>query len=400
MTSLPGHDLRDCTVPAADPRLAALRAAEESHPFWQNELFQACRAGVLTRADFQFLFGQYHLYSRNFTRYLSGLMANLEDDLLRSRLSENLWEEGGGAEPSRRHAQIFRNFLTEGLGVDVEAIQFLPATRHFVDRFLRECTHGSALHASAFLSLGTEAIVARMYAVMVEGLRKAGVADEHLEFFHIHMACDDAHAATLSDILSSFRSQPGWAEQARSAMVLALDLRHEFFNQLVSELRHRRIAGQLQRIQDKRSLLGADVATERLSFRPDEPAAEAVYHNRVDAMNIDFTVERAPFPAEVVDARVVRIPPGRCNERHKHAHETVFYFVSGTGRVMVDDRWVPVSPGDCVFVPRWAVHQSQNTGSEPMVILAVTDFHLTGKAFLGDYDSTARMKRGDSASRG
>ena len=87
MTSLPGHDLRDCTVPAADPRLAALRAAEESHPFWQNELFQACRAGVLTRADFQFLFGQYHLYSRNFTRYLSGLMANLEDDLLRSRLS-------------------------------------------------------------------------------------------------------------------------------------------------------------------------------------------------------------------------------------------------------------------------------------------------------------------------
>ena len=65
-----------------------------------------------------------------------------------------------------------------------------------------------------------------------------------------------------------------------------------------------------------------------------------------------------------------------------------------------DDRWIPVQPGDCVFVPRWAVHQSQNQGSEPMVILAITDFHLTGKAYLGDYESTARMKRGTSPQGG
>ena len=120
MTTIPGQTQRSCTSTTAEAPLDALRRLEESHPFWQNELFQACRAGALRREDFQFLFGQYHLYSRNFTRYLSGLMANLEDDLLRSRLSENLWEEGGGAEPSRRHAQIFRNFLVQGLGLDLE----------------------------------------------------------------------------------------------------------------------------------------------------------------------------------------------------------------------------------------------------------------------------------------
>ncbi len=394
MTTIHGQEPTSCSPTTVDATLAGLRAVEESHPFWQNELFQACRSGALRREDFQFLFGQYHLYSRNFTRYLSGLMANLEDDLLRSRLSENLWEEGGGAEPSRRHAQIFRDFLTRGLGLDIESVRFVPATHLFVDRFLRECIEGSALHASAFLSLGTEAIVARMYAILVEGLRKAGIAEEHLEFFHIHMACDDAHAATLQDILLSFRGQPGWDLAARRALELALDLRDEFFRQLMGELRHRRIAPQLQRIQDKRSLLTPQVGDAQLWFRPMEPRTEALYQNKVDAMNIDFTVERAPFPAEVVDARVVRIPPGKCNERHKHAHETVFQFLAGTGRVMVDDRWIEVCAGDCVFVPRWAVHQSQNLGSEPMVILAITDFHLTGKAFLGDYEATARMKRG------
>ena len=90
---------------------------------------------------------------------------------------------------------------------------------------------------------------------------------------------------------------------------------------------------------------------------------------------------------------MVRIPPGKANERHKHAHETVFYFLAGSGRVLLDDRWIPVQPGDCVFVPRWAVHQSQNQGSEPMVILAITDFGFTS-AVLGDYDQRTRLAQG------
>ncbi|MGA0870940.1 MAG: cupin domain-containing protein, partial [Planctomycetota bacterium] len=60
---------------------------------------------------------------------------------------------------------------------------------------------------------------------------------------------------------------------------------------------------------------------------------------------------------------------------------------------LVGEQWIDVTAGDCVFVPRWAVHQSRNDGDEEMAILAVTDFYLTGKAFLGDYDATARAKR-------
>src|SRR5262249_25938669 len=73
------------------------------------------------------------------------------------------------------------------------------------------------------------------------------------------------------------------------------------------------------------------------------------------------------------------------------AHETIFFIVDGEGRISVDDDFVPVKKGDIVFVPRWAMHQSQNTGDQELRILAVTDFGLTGKTFIGDYSKLARM---------
>ena len=85
--------------------LAPLLALVEAHPLWQCRLFAACQAGELTLSDFRYLFGQYHEYSRNFTRYLAGVVASCDSDYLRARLTQNLWEEGGGTKPERRHSE-------------------------------------------------------------------------------------------------------------------------------------------------------------------------------------------------------------------------------------------------------------------------------------------------------
>jgi oxalate decarboxylase/phosphoglucose isomerase-like protein (cupin superfamily) len=45
-----------------------------------------------------------------------------------------------------------------------------------------------------------------------------------------------------------------------------------------------------------------------------------------------------------------------------------------------------------VFVPRWAMHQTRNLGSDELVIMAITDFGLTDRAFLGDHLRTTRQK--------
>jgi mannose-6-phosphate isomerase-like protein (cupin superfamily) len=157
------------------------------------------------------------------------------------------------------------------------------------------------------------------------------------------------------------------------------------------ELQLERVGDLLERISLQRSLTNVDVSGELKSSLSD-PNLRGLYNNKVDALNIDFTVSILPFDMEVLDPRIVTVQPGKANEMHRHAHETVFIFLKGKGKVLVDDFENEVGPGDFAFIPRWCNHQSVNTGSEELVFLAVADFGLTGKSFVGNYMKTARMK--------
>ncbi len=138
----------------------------------------------------------------------------------------------------------------------------------------------------------------------------------------------------------------------------------------------------LERLHARASL--AREASEDAVHHGPGATTKALYANKVESENIDFTVERLPFTAEVLDPRMVRIPPGKGNERHRHAHETLLHFLAGKGVVRLDDRTLEVEAGHSVLVPRWALHQTVNTGSTEMRFLAVTDFNLTRHAYLGD----------------
>ena len=102
---------------------------------------------------------------------------------------------------------------------------------------------------------------------------------------------------------------------------------------------------------------------------------------------------QSTLSAEVIDARLVTIPEGRCNERHKHAHESIFVILQGVARVMVGDRFIDLVEGESIFVPRWEIHQTQNVGDGELIIYAITDFYLTGSALIGNYNSTSRMNK-------
>src|SRR5262249_39880589 len=210
--------------------LHQLHQAQQQHPFWTNRLFSACRAGYFTREDFRFIFSQYYLYSQNFTRYLAAIMANCDNDYFRARLSENMGEEGGGAAPENRHAEMFRSFLRDGLSIDTSKIDYLDFTQHFMQSYLDFCRGATPTAASAFFALGTEGIVARIYEIFVAGLKQAGIEERHLKFFRLHMECDDEHAATLEEMMLSYSEEPEWAETCRRAMFHALNLRHRFFD--------------------------------------------------------------------------------------------------------------------------------------------------------------------------
>jgi pyrroloquinoline quinone (PQQ) biosynthesis protein C/quercetin dioxygenase-like cupin family protein len=384
-----------------DAELRSLERFQAEHPIWDCRLIRACRAGLLTKEDFKHIFSQYYRYSKNFTRYLTALMTNCESDYYRSLLSENLWEEGGGADPDKRHAELFRRFLRHALGVDPDAIQYQSFANDFFHQYLDFCRNSSALAGSAFLSLGTEGLIARLYGYFCEGLLKAGIAEEELVFFRLHMECDDEHAVTLAELMRSFSGEPGWFEQCKAALDRALNIRRQFLDDALDFVLQTRLQGLLDRLRDEHSLISKDAtAKDFVSSRTAPGAAlSGLYSNKVEPLNIEFSVDRVDFGAEVFDVRQVTVAPHRNTEHHRHAHESLLTIVKGRGRVLVGDFTIDVKAGDTVFVPRWAMHQTQNSTDEPMEFLAVTDYGLSRRAYLGDHLRSTRMNPQQDADR-
>jgi mannose-6-phosphate isomerase-like protein (cupin superfamily) len=162
-------------------------------------------------------------------------------------------------------------------------------------------------------------------------------------------------------------------------------------DQLYSHFQWKRNSGLIEKINERKSLTHSN-EVEDFRSSLDDPRLTGLYSNLNEKLNIDFTVDILPFPLQILDPRIVRIPAGKNNELHKHAHETVFIFLSGTGIVKVDSNEIPVKSGDFVFIPRWCMHQSMNTSNSEMIFLAVADFGITGKSFTGNYLKTARLK--------
>lgn len=145
------------------------------------------------------------------------------------------------------------------------------------------------------------------------------------------------------------------------------------------------------RIRDRRS---PPPPPEPWSWQAPQPLP-VHYEHRSDTLGIAFAVQRLPFAAlQVLDPRLVRIPPGASNELHRHAHESLFVVLEGEAEIQIGDRHLLLGRGGIAHVPRWMVHQSHNpSADQELLLLAITDFGLTSQV-LGDYDRQTRLRYG------
>jgi mannose-6-phosphate isomerase-like protein (cupin superfamily) len=64
------------------------------------------------------------------------------------------------------------------------------------------------------------------------------------------------------------------------------------------------------------------------------------------------------------------VPPGGSTDEHYHVRsEELYYFLSGHGRMRVENEVREVRPGHCVVIPPGARHKLFNDGDEPLVLL-------------------------------
>lgn len=136
---------------------------------------------------------------------------------------------------------------------------------------------------------------------------------------------------------------------------------------------------------------GASIATAQTALDQ-----TSVHYQHCDRrLGVDFQVLKLPFGSlQAIDPRLVRISPGACNEKHRHAHESLFVVLEGEAEILIGSHKVTLGCGGIAHVPRWLIHQSRNISQEQeLLLLAITDFGLTSSV-LGDYDSRSRLRLG------
>ena len=161
-----------------------------------------------------------------------------------------------------------------------------------------------------------------------------------------------------------------------------LALLQRWFDDVYQGLRQHRMASLSNKIQAKRSLQTQPGAAMSLA------SGIGMRAERDDKRQQEFSVARLPCDAETLDPRIVRIAPGKFNNLHRHAHETLFCLLQGEGEILIGDDWLPFKAGEAVFAPRWAMHQTHNTGSDELVMYAITDYYLSHRVFIGANSTT------------
>lgn len=385
--NLPTSQVIDLKFSQKNP-IKHLNAIKNSHHIWSNQLLQDCENGLLSLTDFKFLFTQYYYYSRNFTKLLAAAMIKCDSDYYRSKLSENLWEEGGGQEVELRHAEIFRKFLKESLKISLDTVIFEHYSQYFFNQYLQNCLNADPAACMAMLSFATEGIVARLYTIFKKGLLKAGLTEQEVTFFNIHIECDDDHAQTLEEMALSYSKEEGWLKKCEQAIITTLNLREQFFSNIYKSLQLNNLTSLIATITSPNSAV--ENKLRHLTSNLNNLNVN-LYQNDDTEKSIRFSVDRVPFNADVLDPRIVTIPPGYSNELHRHAHETVILGITGSGEVVIDNQVIPLHAGNIVYVPRWSKHQTRNTGNQDLKFFAVTDFGLT-KRFRQNSETSYRLK--------
>lgn len=175
-------------------------------PTWIESLdatpfLTACRQGTVSITDLKQFLVQQYFYSRHFTRYLCALLSNIIDEEDRRELTENLVDETGlGVVKGVPHSKLYRQMLNR-FDIDPASFSANRETMSLVVTMLESCRNPNAAVGLGALCLGAEAIVPHVYSQIVTGFESQGVPKSQLDFFLIHIECDDAHAQTMKEII-------------------------------------------------------------------------------------------------------------------------------------------------------------------------------------------------------
>jgi pyrroloquinoline quinone (PQQ) biosynthesis protein C len=170
-------------------------------------------------------------------------MANLPANKQVLDLASNLCEELGLTDDSATPHSIIYYRMLNHFGLDMEGQRPLPGTRRLIDAMFDHCRDPRVARGLGALCLGAEALVPSIYTDLINGFMAAGVPARAIEFFQIHVECDDGHADTMRDIMIALAdADPDQLPLMLSAGNALVDARLDFFESIEAHYKARSLA--------------------------------------------------------------------------------------------------------------------------------------------------------------
>lgn len=231
--------------------LGGLKSEASQHEAVDHPYLRALAAGSLDdpRGALQDFARAYAGYNEWFPRFLEALESRLPEPLS-TALDSNRAEEVGSYSEStlcelenaglRRewvdgipHPELYRRFQ-RSLGVDPGSLVApgSPVAR-WREALLQILVSDHPAAAVGAIGLGTELVVARMYARVLEAVDRFGeIRPEGRSFLVLHSLVDDGHAASLIELAGRFARDDEGQEALARGMRAALELRASFWDEM------------------------------------------------------------------------------------------------------------------------------------------------------------------------
>ena len=224
----------DPAVPA-EIFLESLEAEARSHVALHHPFLRRFAEGGLRRLQLWAFALQHYQLVRVFTRYLEALVKSIPEPEVRDWVHRILEDEY--ARPNtydRSHAALYRRFLRAlGLGEAAwEQAESLPETRAFIGRHIELTGLSHPAVGLGAVGPGHEWAIPTMFAYLVDGLRKVGIAEDALEYFTLHVAQDIEHGKLMRAALARYAQTAENQARIRDGALASLDARARFWEGL------------------------------------------------------------------------------------------------------------------------------------------------------------------------
>ncbi|MFM0069339.1 iron-containing redox enzyme family protein, partial [Paraburkholderia aspalathi] len=171
-------------------------------------------------------------------RYLCALMASLPDNRGVLELAKNLFEELGLAPGSRTPHYVIYADMLKAFGLTTAGAHVAQETQQLIDTMFHYCRQTDPAYGMGALCLGAEALVPAMYSDILTAFEAHGVDRDRVEFFHIHIGCDDDHAETIAKLmLEQIDRDPMSLQRIIQAGNALVSARESFFNGVTALMR-------------------------------------------------------------------------------------------------------------------------------------------------------------------